>query len=61
MPDYEAKRDGESMSREDVRENVREHIKKIRKTMALYKRIKVVHLRDLELPKTSTRKAKRRT
>ncbi|MCE9573817.1 MAG: AMP-binding protein [Deltaproteobacteria bacterium] len=60
VPDYEAKRDGEALSREDVREHVREHIKKVSKTLPLYKRIKVMHLWDFDLPKTSTRKVKRK-
>ncbi len=56
VPDY----DHDGVSRDEVRDNVREHIKKISKTMALYKRPKVVHLTDLELPKTASRKPKRR-
>ncbi|HEY4243654.1 MAG TPA: AMP-binding protein [Kofleriaceae bacterium] len=54
VPDYE---EGD---RETVRDAVREHVKAISKTLALYKRIKTFHLWDLELPKTSTRKVKRR-
>src|SRR5262249_3075789 len=60
VPEYEAKADGETMDREGVREAVREHVKRISKTLPLYKRIKVVHLWDHDLPKTSTRKVKRR-
>ena len=56
VPEYE--QDG--MSREDVRDAVREHVKKIGKTLALYKRPKVVHLWDHELPRTASRKVKRR-
>jgi long-chain acyl-CoA synthetase len=43
-----------------VREAVREHVKKVSKGLPLYKRLKVFHLWDFELPKTSTRKVKRR-
>ncbi|MBA3462560.1 MAG: AMP-binding protein [Deltaproteobacteria bacterium] len=56
VPDY----DQDGMSREDVREAVREHVKKISKTLALYKRPKVVHLWDHDLPKTASRKVRRR-
>ncbi len=56
VPDYE--QDG--MSREDVREAVREHVKKVSKTLALHKRIKVLHLWDHDLPKTASRKVRRR-
>jgi long-chain acyl-CoA synthetase len=56
VPDYE-ERPGD---REYVREQVREHIKKVSKGLPLYKRLKVFHLWDFDLPKTSTRKIKRR-
>jgi long-chain acyl-CoA synthetase len=60
VPDYE-QGDGEHrMSREAVREAVREHIKKIGKGLPLYKRLKVVHLWDHDLPKTASRKVRRR-
>ncbi|MCX5744138.1 MAG: AMP-binding protein, partial [Proteobacteria bacterium] len=58
VPDYgddDARRD-----REVVREQIREHIRKIGKSLPLYKRIKIFHLWDHDLPKTSTRKPKRR-
>ncbi len=55
VPDYE--KDGD---REQIREHVREHVKKTGKGLPLYKRLKVVHLWDHDLPKTSTRKVKRR-
>jgi len=56
VPDY----DHDGMSREDVREAVREHVKKISKSLPLYKRLKVVHLWDHDLPKTASRKVRRR-
>jgi long-chain acyl-CoA synthetase len=55
VPDYEDHGD-----REKVREQVREHIKKVSKGLPLYKRVKVFHLWDHDLPKTSSRKVKRR-
>jgi len=57
VPDYEADSAGD---REAVREAVREHVKKVSKSLPMWKRVKIVHLWDLDLPKTSTRKVKRR-
>ena len=57
VPDYE---DNSEKDREAVREAVRDHVKKVTKTLPLYKRVKTWHLWDFELPKTSTRKIKRR-
>jgi long-chain acyl-CoA synthetase len=58
VPDYEGNQG--PAGREFVREQVRDHIKKVTKGLPLYKRLKVFHLWDFELPKTSTRKVKRR-
>ncbi len=55
VPDYE-----QSGSREDIREHLREHVRKISKALPLYKRLKVVHLWDRDLPKTAARKILRR-
>jgi long-chain acyl-CoA synthetase len=57
VPDYERNNDKD---RETVREAVREHVKKVTKGLALYKRVKLWHLWDFDLPKTSTRKIKKR-
>ncbi len=56
VPEYEA---GE-LGREAVRDAVREHVKRIAKALPLYKRPKIVHLWDHELPKTTSRKVRRR-
>ncbi|HZJ67139.1 MAG TPA: 1-acyl-sn-glycerol-3-phosphate acyltransferase, partial [Kofleriaceae bacterium] len=56
VPDYEQP----GMDREAVRDAVREHVKKISKSLPLYKRLKVVHLWDHDLPKTASRKVRRR-
>ncbi len=56
VPDYEHG----SKDREGVREEVREHVRKVSKQLPLPKRLKVVHLWDHDLPKTSTRKVKRK-
>jgi len=56
VPDYEH---GDK-DREAVRDEVRRHLKDVSKQLPLYKRLKVTHLWDLDLPKTSTRKIKRK-
>lgn len=56
VPEY----DQEGMDREAVREAVRDHVRKVGKGLPQYKRLKIFHLWDHELPKTSTRKVKRR-
>src|SRR6185295_16499560 len=60
VPDYEQGEGEGRMEREAVREAVREHLKKVSKGLPLYKRLKVVHLWDLDLPKTASRKVRRR-
>lgn len=57
VPDYEAA--GE-LTREETRERVREHMRQISHKLAFYRRVRVFHLVDHDLPKTSTRKVKRR-
>jgi long-chain acyl-CoA synthetase len=59
VPEYEGNK-GEELSREMVRERLQEHIKNVSAKLPLYKRVKVVHLTDIELPKTATRKVKRK-
>ncbi len=54
VPDYE------KGDREHVREQVREHVRKISKSLPLYKRVKTFHLWDFDLPKTASRKVRRR-
>ncbi|MCS6913324.1 MAG: AMP-binding protein [Myxococcales bacterium] len=57
VPAYDAHPE---LSREAVRECIREHVRNISARLPLHKRIKVLHMTDLELPKTATRKVKRR-
>src|SRR6185503_10800287 len=59
VPDYEADA-AAGMDRESVRERVREHVRLVSQKLPLYKRVRVVHLWDHDLPKTSTRKVRRR-
>ena len=56
VPDY----DQDGMGREAVREAVRDHVKKISKTLVLHKRLKIVHLWDHDLPRNAARKVLRR-
>ena len=60
VPEYDQGEGEHRLGREDVREAVREHVKKVSKGLPLYKRIKVVHLWDHDLPKTASRKVRRR-
>ena len=45
--------------REEVRREIHEHVKRTSDTLPYHKRLKVVHLVDHDLPRTSTRKVKR--
>ncbi len=57
VPDYE---EAGGLTREQVRDHVRDHVKKVSKGLALHKRLKIVHLWDHDLPKTASRKVRRR-
>src|SRR5205807_7241729 len=59
VPEYEQNK-GEELPRETIRERLMEHSKSVSAKLPLYKRVKVVHLTELELPKTATRKVKRK-
>jgi len=58
VPEYDQGEGG--LARDAVREAVREHVKRVGKSLALYKRLKIVHLWDHDLPKTASRKVRRR-
>jgi long-chain acyl-CoA synthetase len=49
-----------ALSRADVRRRVEEHFRDVSSTLPFYKRVKVLHFWDGELPRTATRKVKRR-
>jgi long-chain acyl-CoA synthetase len=49
-----------ALSRAEVRRKVEEHFREISSTLPFYKRVKVLHFWDGELPRTATRKVKRR-
>ena len=61
VPEYDRPGDAEDkLSRDGVRDQVREHFKATSAKLAPQKRVRILHLTDLELPKTSTRKVKRK-
>ena len=61
VPDYEARSgSGDNLARAEVREKVQEHVREVSAKLPHYKRVKVLHLWDFELPRTATRKVKRR-
>ncbi|OLE52165.1 MAG: hypothetical protein AUG51_19620 [Acidobacteria bacterium 13_1_20CM_3_53_8] len=57
VPDYDQ---DIALSRAEVRRKVEEHFREISSTLPFYKRVKVLHFWDAELPRTATRKVKRR-
>ena len=59
VPAYDAPQ-AEGLSREEVRDKVREHMRQVTSKLPVAKRVKIMHLTDLELPKTATRKVKRK-
>jgi long-chain acyl-CoA synthetase len=57
VPDFDS---DITLSRAEVRRRVEEHFRDISSTLPFYKRVKVLHFWDGELPRTATRKVKRR-
>lgn len=60
VPNYEsteAVEDG--LSREEVREQIRRHFKQVGSRLPFARRVKIMHLWDGELPRTSTQKVRR--
>ncbi|HET6891896.1 MAG TPA: 1-acyl-sn-glycerol-3-phosphate acyltransferase, partial [Pyrinomonadaceae bacterium] len=49
-----------SLSRDELRRRVEEHFREVSATLPYFKRVKVLHFTDIELPRTATRKVKRR-
>lgn len=49
-----------SLSRVELRRRVEEHFRQVSSSLPYYKRVKVLHFTDIELPRTATRKVKRR-
>ena len=48
-----------SLSRSELRKRVEEHFREVSASLPYYKRVKVLHFTDIELPRTATRKVKR--
>ena len=49
-----------ALSRAELRRHVEEHFREVSASLPYYKRVKVLHFTDIELPRTATRKVKRR-
>jgi long-chain acyl-CoA synthetase len=48
-----------ALTRADVRQKIEEHFREVSTTLPYYKRVKLLHFTDEELPRTATRKVKR--
>jgi long-chain acyl-CoA synthetase len=48
-----------ALSRAELRRRVEEHFREVSASLPYYKRVKVLHFTDVELPRTATRKVKR--
>jgi long-chain acyl-CoA synthetase len=48
-----------TLSRENLRRKVEEHFREVSASLPYYKRVKVLHFTEFELPRTATRKVKR--
>ncbi|MGH9881083.1 MAG: AMP-binding protein, partial [Pyrinomonadaceae bacterium] len=48
-----------TLSRDELRRKVEEHFREISASLPYYKRVKVLHFTEIELPRTATRKVKR--
>src|SRR4030095_16929137 len=49
-----------SLSRTELHRLVEEHFREVSASLLYFKRVKVLHFTDIELPRTATRKVKRR-
>src|SRR6266568_1653745 len=49
-----------ALSRADLRQKIEEHFREVSARLPYYKRVKLLHFTDEELPRTATRKVKRR-
>jgi long-chain acyl-CoA synthetase len=57
VPDYDQ---DIALNREDVRRRIENHFRDVSSTLPFYKRVKALYFSDEELPRTATRKVKRR-
>ncbi|MGB8507660.1 MAG: AMP-binding protein, partial [Pyrinomonadaceae bacterium] len=49
-----------ALSRDEVRRNIEQHFRDVSSTLPFYKRVKSLYFTDTELPRTATKKVKRR-
>ena len=49
-----------ALSRADMHRLIEEHFREVSASLPYFKRVKVLHFTDIELPRTATRKVKRR-
>lgn len=56
VPNYEH---DATLARDEIRKRVEEHFRDVSSTLPFYKRVKVLHFWDNDLPRTATRKVKR--
>ena len=49
-----------ALSRAELRQKIEEHFREVSAKLPYYKRVKLLHFTDEELPRTATRKVKRR-
>src|ERR1051326_2326925 len=56
VPDYEF---DIALTRAEVQQKIEEHFREVSTTLPYYKRVKLLHFTDEELPRTATRKVKR--
>jgi long-chain acyl-CoA synthetase len=60
VPDYDAKEALlEDLSRETVKERIREHFRDVGSKLPLTRRVKIMHIWEADLPRTSTKKVRR--
>jgi long-chain acyl-CoA synthetase len=57
VPDYDYDL---TLSSAEIREKIEEHFRELSSSLPFFKRVKVLHFTDEELPRTATRKVKRR-
>src|SRR5437868_2842907 len=57
VPDYDS---DISLQRDEIQRRVENHFREVSSTLPFYKRVKALYFTDVELPRTTTRKVKRR-
>ncbi len=60
MPRRPRLRQRHRLSRDETRRKIEEHFRDVSSALPFFKRVKALHFSDDELPRTATRKVKRR-